>query len=173
MGRPAGDGSRLEKPSQLGEENPCLPFKEGEESHESQPVAGMGWKDGVTMPQLASSKGVYENQSTNVYLKSILSPTMATTLTEASSVRCLVASALSLLALESPLSPTAARIRHQPDHVTPHPHPSSVWLPLLSRSGRTQPLCIAMPGSPTPASSHPVVQVTGLSCRRPTGPGTH
>ena len=119
MGRPAGDGSRLEEPSQLGEGNPCLPFKEGEESYESQPAAGMGWKDGVTIPQLASSKGVYENQSTNVYPKSILSPTTATTLTEASSVCCLVASAVSLLALGSPLSATAARIMSHPTLTPP------------------------------------------------------
>lgn len=57
-----------------------------DKSQKEQPAVGVGCKNGGTMPQLTSSKGVYENQPASIDPKSTLSPATATPLTQASSV---------------------------------------------------------------------------------------
>ena len=93
-------------------------FQGGRRIIKDAAIGRCGMGGGGTMSQLACSEGAYENQATNVHLKSILSQIMATTLTQPP---ChLVASIVSLLALGSPLSPIAVRVRCKPDHFTSH-----------------------------------------------------
>lgn len=120
------------------------------------------------MPQLTCSKGVYENQPVNMYPKSILYPAMATTLSHASGICHLVASAVPLLALGYAFFPIAAR---DPFKLQIRPPPPTPPAPNCeSEPSHFLQLCLALrscfiqscfPGS------------LGCHCQAPPGPRTH